>query len=270
MVSGLEGLRSLVHENFLPALDRCSIILSRLRGLAQFYDSRDDIGFSVAQINRAMDIISCLTLVGHRILLTVMDELEHFSAFSLWLRFQIDRLVASSTANEELTEREATMNNSKVLAYIQQHLTQSPLDIFFDDIASEDYSADWEHIEDGPSLLDVLDKQLKKRDDGQPSMKALPHVAFLINYVTTRSKRIFQDIAEATKRTVRFEDVVRLSIGQPISKIDTKMCRVGEQVREAWSVHLNLLLTHLFQSGRIYTALHSKESEGKGSASDLE
>lgn len=223
VVSGLESLRGLVHENFLPALERCSVILSRLRGLAQFYDTRDDIGFSVAQINRVTDIISCLTLVGHKILVLVMDELEHFTSFSTWLRFQIDRL-ASSSAGEELTEKEATMDNGKILTYIQRYLTQSPLDNFFDDVAKDDYSADWQHIEDGASLLEVLDKQLKKREQGQPSMKALPHVDFLVKYLTTRSDMIFKGIAEAKKRSVRLGKPMTLSTGRTITKMDVRMC----------------------------------------------
>ena len=83
MVSGLESLRGLVHENFLPALDRCSIILSRLRGLARFYDTRDDIGFSAAQISKVLDAVASLTLVGHRLLTIIMEELEAFNAFSV-------------------------------------------------------------------------------------------------------------------------------------------------------------------------------------------
>jgi anaphase-promoting complex subunit 4 len=229
-VSGLEALRSLVHENFLPALERCAIIFSRLRGLAQFYDSRDDIGFSVTQINRAMDIISCLTLVGHRILVLVMDELDHFTVFSTWLRFQIDRFASSSSAGEDLTEKEATMDNAKVLTYIVRYLTKSPLDVFFDEIAQDDYSSDWEHIEDGPSLLDILDRQLKRRDDGQASMKALPHVDFLVNYLTSRSNRIFQDIADANKRSVRFGKEMKLSIGQPITQYDVKVSSSKREV----------------------------------------
>ncbi|KAH7144052.1 anaphase-promoting complex, cyclosome, subunit 4-domain-containing protein [Dactylonectria macrodidyma] len=225
VVSGLENLRSLIHENFLPALDRCSVILSRLRGLAQFYDTRDDIGFSLTQINRVMDIISSLNLVGHKILISVMDELENFTAFSTWLRFQIDRLASSSSAIEELTEKEATMDHGKVLTYIERYLTQSPLKIFFGQIEKSDYDADWAHMDDGPSLLDVLDKQLTKRENGQPSMKALPHVSFLVNYVTTWSNRIFKDIAEAKKRSVRMGRPVKLSIGHPIARVDMKMCR---------------------------------------------
>ena len=36
--SGLATVIQLLHENFLPALDRCSIIISRLRGLAAYHD----------------------------------------------------------------------------------------------------------------------------------------------------------------------------------------------------------------------------------------
>ncbi|KIE00341.1 WD40/YVTN repeat-like-containing domain protein, partial [Metarhizium majus ARSEF 297] len=201
VVSGLENLRSLVHENFLPALERCTIILSRLRGLAQFYDDRDDIGYSVTQTSRLLDIIACLGLVGHKILSNVMDELEHFNAFSTWLRFQIDRQASSSTTADELTEKEATMDTSKVLTYIENYLTHSPLDVYFDQVSEEDWQADFDHIEDGVGILPILDAQLKKQESGQASRKALPHVDFLVSYVTTSSSRIFKDIAEATKRS---------------------------------------------------------------------
>ncbi|KFG80853.1 putative anaphase-promoting complex component Cut20/Apc4 [Metarhizium anisopliae] len=224
VVSGLENLRSLVHENFLPALERCTIILSRLRGLAQFYDDRDDIGYSVTQTSRLLDIIACLGLVGHKILSNVMDELEHFNAFSTWLRFQIDRQASSSTTADELTEKEATMDTSKVLTYIENYLTHSPLDVYFDQVSEEDWQADFDHIEDGVGILPILDAQLKKQESGQGSRKALQHVDFLVSYVTTCSSRIFKDIAEATKRSVRFGKAVKLSIGQPIALMDTLIC----------------------------------------------
>lgn len=239
-MSGLESLRSLVHENFLPALDRCSIILSRLRGLAHFYDTRDDIGFSVVQINRVMDIVASLTLVGHKILVMVMDELDNFTAFSTWLRFQIDRLATPASAGEELTEKEATLDVGKVLAYIERYLTASPMAVFFDEISSDDYKTDWEHLEDGRSLLDVLDKQLRRREEGHASMKALPHVEFLISYATSRSNKIFEGIAGGQKRRVRFGKAMTLSNGQPISHVDMKMRDHGDEV--SWQT---LALTNL-------------------------
>lgn len=245
VTSGLEGLRSLVHQYFLPALERCSIILSRLRGLARFYNDREDIGLSIPHLNRVLDTISCLTLVGHKVLIHTMDELQHFSAFSAWLRFQIDQLGGPGTGADELTDKEAMMDHTKVLTYIERYLTNSPLDIFLSEIAKEDCDSDLKFIDDGPTLLDVLDKQLKKHEAGQPSMKALPHVDFLVDYATTWSNNIFSSIAEAKRRSVRFGKPVKLSIGKPITKMDMKM--LGSSKR----------------SGTVFTALASQQDPSK-------
>ncbi|KAF9871668.1 anaphase-promoting complex component cut20 apc4 [Colletotrichum karsti] len=227
VTSGLENLRCLVHENLLPALERCAIILSRLRGLAQFYDSRDDIGFSVAQITRAMDVVSCLTMVGHKVLLNVMDELDLFNAFSSWMRFQIDRLAASTSAGDELTEKEATMENSKVLAYIQRYLMQSPMDVFLGEVTQEDYSSNWEHAESGASMLEELTTQLTRQEEGHAYLKAFPDVGFLVDCLNSRVDGIFKDIAEAQKRSVRFGQPTKFVLGAQISKMDSTMCPDG-------------------------------------------
>ncbi|KYK55848.1 hypothetical protein DCS_07813 [Drechmeria coniospora] len=242
VVSSLENLRDLVHENFLPSLERFAIILSRLRGLAQFHNSRSDIGFSVAQITRVLDIISCLTLVGHKILTYVMDELESFTAFSTWLRLQIDRLASSSGG--ELNEKEATIDCTKVIAYIERYLTGSPLDVFFDEVSENDYAEGWKHCDDGFDLLDMLNEQLNKCEEGQPSMRALYHVKFLVDCVTKWSNRIFQDIANAKKRSVRFGKPIRLSVGHAVSMMDVRMCQTEN-------------------GGMIYAALTSKEADSK-------
>lgn len=169
-----------------------------------------------------------------------MDELEHFTAFSTWLRFQIDRLASSSTPVDELTEKEATMDTSKVLTYIERYLISSPLDVFFDDVPKEDWQADWDYIEDGVGLLPILDAQLKKQEAGQASRKALQHVEFLVSYVTTWSSRIFKDIAEAKKRSVRFGKAVKLAIGRPIALMDIRMCHTNENVCKFQACHFRI------------------------------
>ncbi|KAK0623214.1 anaphase-promoting complex component Cut20/Apc4 [Immersiella caudata] len=223
VVSGLENLRGLMHENFMPALERCGIILSRLLGIARFHDTRESIGFTPAQITRLMDIVSCLTVIAHKILLSVMDELEHFQAFSSWLRLEIDKQ-ASSTLSDELTEKEATMDNSKVLAYIQRYLVTSPLEYYFGEATREDYAKSQALVEDGASLLELLDKQLQRQEAGQRYMQALLHIGFLVDYLTSRASILFQNIAEAEKRTVRFGHPTELSVGQKIWKQDVQMC----------------------------------------------
>lgn len=192
--------------------------------MAQFYDSLEDIGFSVTQITKIMDIVGCLRLVGHKILLLVMDELDHFVSFSTWLRAQIDRLASSSSEAEELTEKEASMDHGKVLTYIEDYLVDTPLALFFDGMDEGESDADLQYVEDGRVLLDVLTAQLGKYENGQQGMKALPRVEFLVDYASNCSNRLFKSIAEAKRRSVRFGKPIRLSIGLSVDIADGRMC----------------------------------------------
>ncbi|KAK8117459.1 anaphase-promoting complex component cut20 apc4 [Apiospora kogelbergensis] len=173
VVSGLEGLRGLIHENFLPSLERIALILSRLLGIARFHDSENDIGFTAAQVTKVMDIVSCLMLVGNKILLLVMEELELFHSFSTWLRFEIDRL-ASSTISEELSEKEATMEHGKTLAYIQQYMKASPLRAYLSNASADDSGRDRQQAEDASSVLEMLDKQIQSQELGRTEGGILP------------------------------------------------------------------------------------------------
>jgi anaphase-promoting complex subunit 4 len=228
VVAGLTSLRSLVHQSFLPALERCGVVLSRLLGIARFHSPEEGVGFDEPQITKLLDIVACLTLVGHKILATVMDELDHFYSFSIWLRLEIDR--QSSGASEELTEKEATLDIPKVLTYIQHYLVNSPLTVFFSEVSKEDYAKDQGLVAPGISLLDLLDKQLREHEAGRPSMKVLPRVAFLLNYLSTKAGAVSQGIGEAAKRRVRFGQLTELSVGRKIRRHSIWMGPVRERV----------------------------------------
>jgi len=243
VVSGLENLRDLVHQNMIPALERCGIILSRLLGLASFHEPQDNIGFTGAQIAWLMDVVTCLLLVSHKILLVVMDELELFTAFSSWLRLEIDKLV-SSTLSEELSEKEATMDNGRVLQYIQRYLAASPLALYLDKVGKEDWAKDLDVIDGGPALLDLLDQQLQKRDTGAPYMAAFPNVHFLVDYLSARAGVVFNAIAEAERRSVRFGRTTKLDIASPVSRFDVHMTAVPKTVRQRHRPHRHNVLTH--------------------------
>ncbi|RYO87821.1 hypothetical protein DL766_000724 [Monosporascus sp. MC13-8B] len=222
VVSGLQALRSLVHENFLPALERIGIILSRLLGIARFHESREEIGFSSAQITKVMDIVSCLMLVGNRVLLLVMEELDLFQSFSSWLRHEIDRL-ASSSSSDELTEKEATMEHGKILTYIQQYMPASPLRYYLSNVASDDADTDWQQAESGSSLLDMLDRQVKKHESGQPHTGVFSQIEFLCKYLGSKTNVVFEGIAEAEKRSVRFGQPAKVLLNENIARFDVRM-----------------------------------------------
>lgn len=170
-----------------------------------------------------MDIISCLNVIARNILSNVMDELEYFIAFSVWLRMEIDRLVSPSSV-DELTEREATMDHAKVMTYIQRYLTSSPLALYFEELAKDDPSKNIGLSETGSSLLDLLDKQIKRHQFGQSYTKALPNVAFLVEHLANLASTVFGGIAEAERRGVRFGQATEISLDETIWKHDIHVC----------------------------------------------
>ena len=169
-----------------------------------------------------MGVISCLNLVGHKILLVVMDELEHFKSFSGWLRFQIDRL--QSTNDEELTEKEATMDTGRVLTYMEKYLVDSPLRVYFGETSQDERDADAGVLEQGVAMMDLLTAQLDKYENAQEHMKTLPRVEFLVDCALQWSSSMFHDIAETKKRGVRFGQPTKLAIGQKVDNFDIRMC----------------------------------------------
>ncbi|KAI2626536.1 anaphase-promoting complex, cyclosome, subunit 4-domain-containing protein [Hypoxylon sp. NC1633] len=226
VVSGLRGLRSLVHENFLPALERIGIILSRLLGIARYHESKAEIGFTSAQILQIMDIVSCLMLVGNKILLFVMEELDLFQSFSIWLRHEIDRLASSSSAMDELTDKEATMDHAKILNYIQQYLAASPLRHHLSSVPTDHSKKGRQQTESGNSLLQLIVKQLQKQDDGQSDEGPFPQIEFLCGYLEVKAGAVFEGIAEAEKRSVRFGQPTAIELGSSISKFDVTMSAI--------------------------------------------
>ncbi|KAI1261912.1 anaphase-promoting complex, cyclosome, subunit 4-domain-containing protein [Xylariaceae sp. FL1019] len=199
VVTGLQGLRSLVHENFIPALERIGVILSRLLGIARFHEARAEIGFTSAQVLKAMEAVSCLLLVGHKVLLILMEELELFSAFSIWLRHEIDRL-ASSSISDELTEKEATMEHGKILAYIQHYMATSPLRNYLSNAAAEGSQLDHEMAESGDSLLETLETHMHSQESDQKYISSTSQVEYLCKFLHGRTTTVLDGIAEAERR----------------------------------------------------------------------
>jgi anaphase-promoting complex subunit 4 len=222
---GLENLKRLVHENMLPALERCSVILSRFAGIAKFQGSDDTVGFSNHQIGLMMDTVACLNLVYSKILIQVVDELDLFSSFSAWLRFEIDRLVSDpslSSTNEEGAEKEGPIDHTKVLLYLQTTMTTSPLAVYFGPV-SETETGDLVHEEQGLPMFNLLDVQLQKQEQGLPYMKHLPRVDFLSNILSQQATTIFGQIAEAEKRNVLFGKATELGSIESGTAFDMKM-----------------------------------------------
>jgi anaphase-promoting complex subunit 4 len=83
-------------------------------------------------------------------------------------------------------------------------MTNSRLALFFEDAEPDDIKSDWGSSEQDLPKFDLLDQQLRKHEDGQSHMKALPKLALLCKHLEKQSNAIFQQIAEAEKRNVLF------------------------------------------------------------------
>jgi anaphase-promoting complex subunit 4 len=122
-------LLALIHENLIPALDRCSIIISRLRGLAQFHD-RDWIFTSpITDFTALLEVLKNMRLLAHTSLLYAGEEKRQFHAFSKWLRFSIDfeATEPDSQSRAEMEGRDPGVDITLVLDYIQYGMTKSDL-----------------------------------------------------------------------------------------------------------------------------------------------
>lgn len=207
----MEALRNLIHENMLPALERSTLILSRLSGIARFHEQDDHIGFTSLEISRLVDIVASLNLICHKILLVVMEELELFRMFSSWLRVTIDR-VSTSNVTEEIMEKEALLDPGKILRYVERYLVKSPMGVYFEKLPREAVEEDLETAQSLASVLAAVDEQLKLEEDGKPYIKALPQMGFLVDLLAKKAGDVFANIAEAEKRSVRFGQATKFEL----------------------------------------------------------
>jgi anaphase-promoting complex subunit 4 len=119
-----------VFVNLLPGLDRMSIAVCSLRGLAELH--RDSTTFDVEPMlfSHILEGIDALRLVAQKIQLVCIHEWQQFRAFSKWLRVQIEVGSAGpfSKSALETEEKEAmSIDYGLVLGYINDTMKQSEL-----------------------------------------------------------------------------------------------------------------------------------------------
>jgi anaphase-promoting complex subunit 4 len=171
----------------------------------QILRHNDTVGFSSKEIGLIMDTVACLHLVASKILIQVVDEIDLFGAFTSWMRYEIDRLAAdSSVPKEDELEKEASLDHSKVLMYLQTCMTTSPIEIYLGDSTLDESKSTWSHSQKGVSMFELLDKQLQKQEQGLAYLKSLPRVELLCKHLTEQAKDVFSQIARAEKRNVIF------------------------------------------------------------------
>lgn len=212
----------------MPALDRCTVILSRFRGIAKFQGSNDDVGFTSQQVSFIMDTVACLHLVASKILIHVVEELDLFEAFSAWLRYEIDRLASdsSNSSNEEANDNEAAIDHNKVILYLQTVMTTSPLAVFFADTPAKNITDLVDASKSDGTLFALLNEQLQKYEHGLPYMESLPRIDLLCDHLTQQAQTIFKQVADSEKRNVLFGKPYELGASLDESTSDMRVNQV--------------------------------------------
>lgn len=146
----------------LPALERCTLAASSLRGLATFYRGSKTFDVDPQVFTIVIQAVSCVVLLVHECMQIVGVEERQYRAFSKWMRRQIALAGAEpgSAGALELAEAEAmTTDIASVLDYIEGPLASSGLLPFLTaDATANAQIADKECIENITSSIHATRK----------------------------------------------------------------------------------------------------------------
>ena len=214
MTAGYENVRRLAHENLLPALERFTLLVSRLRGLSRFQLSNANLGLSTEEFDNVLDTVNCLQLMAHQILITSGSELRQFLAFSVWLRQEIDNQASDANVVES-PEKDVNVDHASTLEYIQGAMTHSQLGGLFSLEAGAEEKPLWDLAAEGRSLFELYKRGLQNASREHFSASRLPTFDALMKHLDIQCNTIFNRIAETQRRSVRFGAPVYLQNGVP-------------------------------------------------------
>ncbi|KAF2737222.1 hypothetical protein EJ04DRAFT_488639 [Polyplosphaeria fusca] len=187
-------LLQLIHENLLPAIDRCSIIISRLRGLAQYHEQEWIFSGPVVEFTHLLELLKTLRLLGHTSLLYAGDEKRQFVSFSKWLRYCIDfeATEPGSQSREEMEARDPGVDIALVLEYIRYSLTRSDLMPYLrpeDQLPEDKQEETAATYDETRKAIDLLKHGATYRQEAL----CLDHV---LGHFTRGCKKLFQQISQ--------------------------------------------------------------------------
>ena len=222
-MSGYENTGRLVHENLLPALQRFSVLVSRLRGLSRFQESITQLGLGTEELDHMLDTMNCLQLLAHSILISIGSECHQFSAFSSWLKQEIETQGTTvSSPSDDSIEQDFMLDHGLVLEYIQGAMLQSRLNEFLAIQSKSDERPEWVSVDDDVSIYEGYKKEIKLCNQGSKPERKLPGLAALVARLGKQCTTLFQNISEAQKRKVRFGELASLGTGK-LLHVDMRM-----------------------------------------------
>jgi anaphase-promoting complex subunit 4 len=217
---GMENIRKFVHENLLPALERCQVVLSRLQGLSRFAKSAQVLGLDSQSLDRVIDTVDCLNLLGHYLLKTVGKEIKQFAAFMKWLGLELEiqgleKENAGGPGSERLDEacmRRDELDIRTVLDYIRGVMGKSGMLAYLRPAVDARGSSlngpsyDWSQNQADVGFYEVFKKMLKT----QPGAGKRPDLDDLLRRLTGQAEKVFDGIAQTLRKSILHSRVCTL------------------------------------------------------------
>ena len=168
------------------------------------------------------DTMNCLQLLSHFILIAADKELRQFSAFSVWLKQEIEAQGTSLTSTDDAPEQDIMLDHAQILEYVRGAMLQSELVELFGIQSDSDERPSWDPIGDDTLIYEMFKKDVKVLEKDTVPEKKFPGLDALISRLDKQCKGVFDKIAEAQKRKVRFGQPMLLS-NEAVLCIDMRM-----------------------------------------------
>jgi anaphase-promoting complex subunit 4 len=218
-MQGYTKILEVTHENLLPAMDRCCVVLTTLRGLAKYHDESSTFNVPPEDFTRILEILRYFRLLAHDILIYAGEERQQFIVFSKWLRHQIDIQATdpSSSSAEETAEKDSGLDYVKLLAYIQGPLTASRLSAFL--------SATGSQVKSPESILlyEDLVKEVERHQKGLSPKPESLSIRRICSIFTQQCTKLFQKITSRRAGSSSMDFGILLDEEQHFSCYDMRM-----------------------------------------------
>lgn len=213
VTTGYESIRRLTHENLLPALDRLSVHISRLRGLSRYQNSEFLLGLSTSELDNIVDSVNGLQLLSNQLLKCTISESRQFGAFSTWLRHEIEKQATEPTSAtaQELAQKDMAFDYTSILEYIQGGMTESRMPRYSGN--PMDSKAQWDIEAEGGRLFELYKNQMQEEENSSHPQKQLPGLNVLLHYLQKSFASLFDHISETQRRNVHFGMPIYLGAG---------------------------------------------------------
>ena len=210
-------------------------MVSRLKGLSRFEESRVALDLDTLELDLIFDTISCLQLLCHTMLMYTSAELRQFTAFSSWLRQEIETQAtdATSPGTDEGADKDCLPDYPHIFEYIQGALRDSQLYKLLNISRHGQKPETWEAVQDETLIYDQFKTAMSKvRQQESSETEALGLEALMLR-LQRQCEVVFRRTAAAQGRRVRFGESI--AIGRGIGSCDMRvLSTVSFSSRTVW------------------------------------